>query len=93
MLATDPSPVKVEVRGLNVLTQEQYLVQPLWEKISPLLIHSLTSNGEQPLTVGRCRRGSCVLAAYCCMLAAYLLDTCLVLARCFLRACCILLRS
>ena len=57
MLSTDPSPVKVEVRGLDVLTQEQYLVQPLWEKICPLLIHSLTSNGEKPLTVHRCRRG------------------------------------
>ena len=56
MLSTDPSPVKVEVRGLDVLTQEQYLVQPLWEKICPLLIHSLT-NGEKSLTVHRCRSG------------------------------------
>ena len=30
-----PLPIKVEVRGLDVLTQEQYLVQPLWEKNSP----------------------------------------------------------
>ena len=36
--STDPSPVKVEVCGL---------VQHLWEKICPLLIHSLTSNVEK----------------------------------------------
>ena len=30
-----PLPVKVEVRGLDVLTQEQYLLQALWEKNSP----------------------------------------------------------
>ena len=55
--STDASPGMVKVCDLDVLTQEQYLVPPLWEKICPLLIHSLTSNGEKPLTVHKCRRG------------------------------------
>ena len=46
MLATDPSPVKVEVRGLNVLTQEQYLAapaSPLWTRYQVTLLFRMES--------------------------------------------------
>ena len=45
-------PVKVEVCVLDIFTQEQYHVKSFWEKIGPPLIHYLTCDSKQPLTIG-----------------------------------------
>ena len=46
------SPIKIKIHFLDILSEEQNLVQVVWQEIGPLLIHNLTGNRKESFAVG-----------------------------------------